>query len=140
MPVARLADLDTIDPQTHEGLSPDLAPVSALPTLYGVFARADHPSGYGYPDGRAHGYVTLFVGCDDAEQLLEVAARLTRPFLGPPNVATYSEGRLGEWYGGTFQFIATVEQPRLCGLGRFQSLGDNCYAGIFSAAEVLADA
>jgi hypothetical protein len=114
----------------------------------GVYARSDHPRGYGMADGTAHGYVTLFVSCLNETQLREVNLRLqTQPFLGVTNTPSYqySNGYLREWYGGRFDCIAQIPgkinpivnpaRPE----HRFCSLGDNRFVGHFFADEVLAN-
>jgi hypothetical protein len=122
--------------------------------VIGVFARADHPQGYGYGPwtpqgvGRAHGYVVLLVTCRDDDELALCEERLrdTRyPFHGSIESGNYSEGRLGEWFGGTFDLIAKLnasEHSIVVGPWQPEPLlllckGDNRFVGQFTAEEVL---
>lgn len=123
-----------------------------LPTdTVGVFARADHPLGWGLagrPDEqghheqghRAHGYVVLFVRCADEDELEIVRQRLfTKPFYGLADAGTYYGGNLREWFGGRFDLIAIAPAVDLpYATGRFQCRGDNRMVGVYEAAEVLA--
>lgn len=118
--------------------------------LVGLFARADHPPGYGFPPregeggGRAHGYVVLMVRCKNRNQLGKVVSKLRdEPFYGVRE-GGYADGKLNEWYGGKFDHIATFPDtdidicPGAWALTqRFRSLGDNRFVGIFKAKEVL---
>jgi hypothetical protein len=127
--------------------------------IVGVFNRPDHPEGYGFPrvagfdefenryylakpTARAHGYVTLFVRCEDQEQLDAVARKLGREeFHGidlsdPPQ---YSAGWLGEWFGGRFDLVATVPDVKFPE-GRnpdYNCMGDNRMVAVFNAEKVL---
>lgn len=115
------------------------------PRVTGVYSRSNHPPGWGMPDNKAHGYVTLFVSCKDRNQLSIVSDRLaSKPFLGIlKGDNQYGAGALGEWYGGQFDFIASlpgnntpVVDPHVAAR-RFRSLGDNRFVGHFLADEVL---
>jgi hypothetical protein len=110
--------------------------------VVGVFARADHPHGWGFVTpgehhGRAHGYVVLFVRCDDSAQLAQVAERLARQdFTGKPDTQ-YSRGGLSHWFGGRFELLATapdVDVP----YGPFSCRGDHRMIAVYDAADVLA--
>lgn len=123
--------------------------------MIAVFARADHPKGWGMPEGRAHGYVTLFVRCEDDTELEDVRERLRR-YPGWSGVGDdtdgYWHGRLDpgySWFGGQFDFVGslpceTVELPHALERGpggdadRFLCVGDNRFIGFYEAAEVLA--
>lgn len=121
----------------------------------GVFARSDHPQGYGMVRqgeiyGRAHGYSVIYVRCADEAELAEVAKRLSlwnKPFHGL-QVHGYGNGQMGEWYGGLFDLIAIIPghalkiaswQSKPDEEQRFRSLGDNRFTGIYTAEEVLQD-
>lgn len=122
--------------------------------MIGVFSRADHPKGYGFADGRAHGYVTLFVRCKSKKQLKEVTKALStwnKPFLGLQTDQYYAHGNLWEWFGGLFELTAifpgnkiehatgsyyitgTVQTIK----DRYMCRGDNRFTGIFEAEEIL---
>lgn len=116
--------------------------------MIGVFARADHPKGYGLPDGRAHGYSMLFV-TGSRKQIRDCQERLQdfrKPFIGPLGKHYYSDGGLGEWYGGRFELLAVLPGDRVEHVHggdvhvtgqKFLSRGDNRFSGIFTAEEVL---
>lgn len=132
--------------------------------LVAIFARADHPEGWGFPqvDGfdaergayyltkahaPAHGYSVIAVRCGDQDELDAVCAQLrTQPFLGIAEARSYGEGALGAWFGGRFDHILTLsaEQIELTGpdqrVGRFFCLGDNRCAMLFEAGEILSAA
>lgn len=123
--------------------------------MIGVFARADHPKGYGFADGRAHGYVILFVRCKSRKQVLDVLKVLTnwkKPFLGLGTDQYYNHGNLGEWFGGNaFDLLAVLPGNKLDHMsggyytgggtqpapGRFFCRGDNRFTGIYEAGEIL---
>jgi hypothetical protein len=104
---------------------------------WGIYARSDHPPGYGYAPrdgehgGRAHGYVLLAVESPNGEPL-------------PQNIYRAPVGRLwheqrdqpdgwDEWYGGDFDLVLRMEnRPEIhhpngvAGQGpRGKSIGDN---------------
>jgi hypothetical protein len=106
--------------------------------IVGVFSRADHPNGWGYQDGRAHGYVTLFVRCNDQHVLDDVAHRLAMtPFRGIDGTNQYFAGHLGDWFGGRFDHIASVPDVDLP-YGPYQCRGDNRMVAVYEATDVLA--
>lgn len=73
-----------------------------------IFARRDHPSGYGSAEGKAHGYSVIAVRCPTVEESLRVVAVLEGvvPFEGiDKEQKRYYEGWLGEWFGGYFDLI-----------------------------------
>lgn len=115
--------------------------------MTGLFARADHPFGYGYAItgesmGKAHGFVVIAVECADDDELKHVRDKLAFDgFEGTGESRNYGSGWMGEWYGGKFDFVGILDGFRLApgGFGeeRFRSFGDNRYAGIYTAAEVL---
>lgn len=113
-----------------------------------VFARADHPHGWGFVDhegqGRAHGYVVLLVSCDTHVDVTNVERRLRHAFAG-----TDEKPLQYPWYGGMFDLVAMVETPSPPGYfaavmdraGRamtWRSYGDNRAAAWYTANEVLA--
>ena len=118
-------------------------------SIVGVFARPDHPVGYGFlrhgeTYGQAHGYVVLFVRCADEEELEKTKQRLSieaysRPFYGvePVQGHYYMYGWLGEWYGGRFDYLATVPDGVEFHNMPFVSLGDNRFVGLYEAKDVL---
>lgn len=104
----------------------------------GVFARPDHPEGWGFGK-TAHGYVVLFVRCRDDEELDSVTHRLSHaPFYGIGDSHIYSEGALNKWFGGRFDRIATVPDVDLP-YGPFQCRGDNRMVAVYDANDVLSD-
>lgn len=122
--------------------------------VIGVFARANHPQGYGHGPwtpqgvGMAHGYVVLLVACRDDDVLALVEERLQdhrSPFHGRFESGAYNEGHLGEWFGGQFELIAKVNAPEhsiVVGPWQPEPLlmlckGDNRFIGQFTAEEVL---
>jgi hypothetical protein len=104
-----------------------------------LFARADHPEGYGAADGTAHGYVVIAVLCKE-ENVNKVIDKLVyHVWEGlDQKDGKYYEGHLGDWYGGKFDLLAMFD-----GVGaleysdRFRSLGDNRYFGLYTDEEVL---
>ena len=115
--------------------------------VIGLFARADHPRGYGFGDGTAHGYSVLLVRCKDRKELELVKKRLEAPFYGIEGAHYYSDGAMGEWYGGRFELIALFPGNKVelrafldwKQTGRAFSVGDNRFYALFEASEVLAD-
>jgi hypothetical protein len=122
--------------------------------MIGIFSRADHPKGWGFADGRAHGYVTLFVRCRSRKQLLEVTKALSiwnKPFLGLQSDQYYAHGNLNEWFGGLFELTAIVPGNKIehamgsyyssgtvqTQEGRWLCRGDNRFTGIYDAKEIL---
>lgn len=119
--------------------------------MIALFARADHPEGWGFPKGRAHGYVVIAVHVPTEDELLRVERRLReQPFHGIEG-NLYQEGNLREWYGGRFDLLATipnadpyvpVEDIEIRGAGgavvesRFRSFGDNRFFGVYDASEI----
>ena len=130
----------------------------------GIFARADHPNGW----GNAHGYVVIAVECENLAQLAAVTSRLQRdPFYGRPLATSYPGGYLGDeghpWFAGRFDRILTTRgKVNVTPAGRFDRIlttrgkvnvtpygnqmpdtfaciGDQRFAGVFSAADVLPD-
>lgn len=114
-------------------------------SLVGIFTRADHPPGWGYPPrqdepgGRAHGYVVLYVECHGQEELERVAAVLASGFDGLP-VPQYSDGALSPnghpWFGGRFECVGKAPAIDV-GKYRFQCRGDNRMVAFYTAREVL---
>lgn len=113
------------------------SPVTPSSTLIGIFSRADHPNGYGYPNGTAHGYVILLVYCSSPEELSAVQSRLQAPF--------FPGHRNDNWYSGIFDLTAHIkskERPDIFDnwgnkdRGHI-SIGDNRAVFILEAAEVL---
>lgn len=115
--------------------------------IVGIFTRADHPLGWGFVQpgdatGRAHGYVLLFVRCDDDETLTAVQRRLSlKPFHGVGD-GSYFDGNLGEWFGGRFELVATAPDISLDKIApnvQFACRGDNRMVAVFDAAAVLGE-
>jgi hypothetical protein len=124
-----------------------------------LFARADHPLGWGYPQvegfdeetrlytmtsaqGRAHGYSLLAVECaDETERGLVLSALAANNFYGRASAEQYAQGLLGEWFGGHFDYVGEVTGADAAVTGpnhqRFVCFGDNRNFAIFTAAEVL---
>lgn len=109
--------------------------------IVGIFARADHPQGWGFArpgeGGTAHGYVVLFVRCPDEDTLGRVVNRLgTLPFYGNEAAAQYGDGNLREWFGGRFDYIATCPDVAVP-MGPFVCRGDNRMIAVYDAEDVL---
>lgn len=132
-----------------------------------LFARSDHPLGYGFPqavtdpDGHplrlsnstvvygpqatAHGYVVIAVICSPGPEAEAVVARMAKGFKGKPR-GTYGEGYLGDWYGGRFDCVAVIEGGEYDITGwppeydqKRRSIGDNRFFGVWHASEVLVE-
>lgn len=113
--------------------------------MIAVFARPNHPN-YGNGEWAHHGYVVALVRCRNDAQVKAVSEKLGQDGLPEPYGRTYDQG----WYGGRMELIAVVPGNRLhdpTGRGYWapvrpgnerQSIGDNRYAGIYDAAELLA--
>lgn len=126
-----------------------------------LFARADHPPGWGYPkidsydqergayllsdpSARAHGYSLVAVRCADDRQAGEVIGRMASGFHGLDGQGQYVHGHLGDWFGGSFDLVAKLRSESDIDMrlipgadSRFVTAGDNRFIGIFDAAEVL---
>lgn len=106
-----------------------------------LYARADHPEGYGQGK-RAHGYVVLMVRCRDEDEVARVSKVMASDFKGKPE-GGYNDGALLDWYGGNFDLLAILpgaEYAHLTFPGpnmRFVSKGDNRFVGLYTADEVL---
>lgn len=113
--------------------------------MIGVFARANHPEGWGYPPpesggpgGTAHGYVVVLVQCSSDRVLEAVKTKLAMGFAGVP-ADSYSQGDLGKWFGGQFDYLYSTPSDELDLVGHpFSCRGDNRFVGIYGADEVLA--
>jgi hypothetical protein len=130
-----------------------------------VFARADHPLGWGYPEiesydeelgsyilksanGRAHGYSLLAVACANEDEREAVVSALgSGPFLGFQESNQYADGNLGEWFGGRFDYVGCIEAEHLSVHGpgswysptqQFFCFGDNRNFAVYQAQEILA--
>jgi hypothetical protein len=104
--------------------------------IVGVFARSDHPKGWGSPYG-AHGYVVLFVRCEDEQELTFVTVQMAKGFVGKP-ANSYAAGNLTFWFGGSFDLLATVPDVTLdWAAEKFWCKGDNRFVGIYEAKDVL---
>lgn len=125
--------------------------------MIAVFARNEHPPGYGmaawpsdqepsyaHPAHRAHGYSVLLVDVADQAELEAVASKLMHEGLSEEKAL----GHQWPWYGGRFDHVATVHAPdggvrviypqaNFTGKPRI-SKGDNRYVGVYKAAEILA--
>jgi hypothetical protein len=90
-----------------------------------VCVRANHPKGYGLPDGRAHGYSLLVVENMPAGSLNDLLVRLREPVT-----SEYGEW-WGTWYGGYFEPILVfygdlnVNPSIVMAPGVVRSIGDN---------------
>jgi hypothetical protein len=114
--------------------------------IVGIFARADHPEGWGFPirkpdgtiaSGTAHGYVVIFVRCPDEDTLGHVVNRLVqRPFYGDERSDQYNAGNLHGWFGGRFDYIATCPDVAVP-MGPFACRGDNRMVAVYDAEDVL---
>lgn len=106
--------------------------------MIGVFARADHPEGYGLGK-TAHGYSVILVKCHYADQLARVQKKLMTKGLPEPFGHTYP------WYGGRMDMIAVIAGSDATAEieagfdNRRKSFGDNRYCGIYDAHEILSD-
>jgi len=123
--------------------------------LLALFARADHPLGWGYPQvtsydkesesylvkephGTGHGYSVMAVKCADENQVKEVSQRLSQGFKGVGSETVYALGWLGDWFGGRFEHLATFpvedfpyKTPSL------NNAGDNKAMAFYDAQEIL---
>lgn len=117
-------------------------------SVVGIFARADHPEGWGMARNTAHGFVVIGVRCADADELQAVWRKLADGWSGIEGATTYSAGALDpnghRWFGGRFQLIATATDFEVISFSsaspRFNCLGDNRFVGVYEADEVLAAA
>ena len=110
-------------------------------TTFLLFARADHPRGYGHVSlGTAHGYVVVAVVVKDEAEFAHVQERMARrPFTLPDGnrVDGY------QWYGGHFDYLGCVDSSdgaMFDNNGRplgHCSYGDNRFFGLYTADEVL---
>lgn len=107
-----------------------------------IFARDEHPKGYGLPDGRALGFVVLAVDCNSLEIEELVIHRLGTGWTGNYLDFGYSNGNLTDWYGGSFDCIGYCNNFGTLAHGgdikaRFISLGDNRFVGHYTADEII---
>lgn len=104
--------------------------------MIGVFARADHPEGYG-TGKTAHGYVVVLVKCHYADQLNRVQRVLATAGLPEPFGHPYP------WYGGRMDLVAVIAGSDAAAEleggfdNRRKSIGDNRFCGIYDASELL---
>ena len=105
--------------------------------MIGVFARADHPNGYGFADGRAHGFVIVLVE-GTREEIYAVKDHLqTKPIAVPLDSPDTT------WYGGKFDLVSTIA-GEVVSIGhwptaqKWSSMGDNRAVMHCTAAEILA--
>jgi hypothetical protein len=134
-------------------------------TLIAVFARANHPVGYGYGpwnngSGRAHGYVVIGVRCADQRQVQAVIDEIAKNGLDAPDRGRqiFTDGRpkqryqrsvwsdgVQRWYSGgpnDWDYLVTIAGERIAisDSDRFNqsgSKGDNRFFSIYQADEVL---
>lgn len=119
--------------------------------IIAVFARADHPKGWGMPGTFAHGFVVAAVVCKSYDQMNVVVKAVERKGLPEPDGHPY------HWFGGRgFDHVYTIidtfyrvgdfapsinnmpviiKWPELRGA----SLGENRAAFIFEAGPLLRD-
>lgn len=116
---------------------------------WGIYARSDHPPGWGYAQrpgegyGRAHGYVLLAVDCGDEPvpgHITDVPfGQLTVQLEGNANREQVAHG-WDTWYGGDFDLVLTVEhRPHVepdWGSQRYRSIGDNRAVLVVGLAEL----
>lgn len=135
--------------------------------ILGVFARANHPEGYGFCQGldmsqgaqhrgaTAHGYVVVVVECAGWDELDAVKARLLRQDYGDPDPSTgrkllpgFDPWKRGDkWYAGPYELVfaadvdAVAEARPMYGvpltLGDRPQYGDNRAMAYLAASEVL---
>ena len=103
-----------------------------------LYARADHPSGYGMGD-KAHGYSVLAITTQNWIETNAVKERMNKPFFNTSGDRTEADD---EWYGGDFDLIAVIEGgSRILDYDGHEwmkrSYGDNRFFGVFRAAEIL---
>lgn len=115
--------------------------------IFLLFARADHPEGYGFSGTtRAHGYAVLVVSCETVADTEAVKRRCAEAPVFLSREATVS-GFAGhhlivdEWYGGRFDYIGAIAGTyalnRNGSMFGESSYGDNRYFGIVDANTVL---
>src|SRR5438045_134326 len=112
--------------------------------MVAVFARPNHPN-YHNGEWSHHGYVVVFVRCVDREQALAVKTKLALEGLPEPfeGHASYEQG----WYGGRMELVGLIDgelspeshmvSAPVEPMRRRTSIGDNRYAGIYDAEELL---
>lgn len=123
--------------------------------MIAVFARFNHPEGWGFPiykegtppiTGKAHGYVVIAVTYEGDEELKALKGKLMEypnGFQGKPeNGNLYNEGYLGEWFGGQFDYLFSVQGlgvqwPFEHVMGDYQCRGDNRFVGMYDAKDIL---
>lgn len=115
-----------------------------------VFARANHPEGWGGASGLAHGWSILLVTLDEDDQLSALMLKLQHPGTRLPDVLPNGEFRQTPWYGGsTFDYLFTItdgtlDRPLFTGYQWLDhgvlSVGDNRCLARFTAKEIMADA
>jgi hypothetical protein len=118
--------------------------------VIGVFARPNHPSGYGTGgDTRtAHGYVVILVRCKDDGELAAVQKRLSTKGLGDEHFGPANWW--STWYGGQMDLVAMLPKADQAvvvnpGWGYYiprsditkASIGDNRYVAVIDAGEIL---
>lgn len=127
--------------------------------MIGVFARADHPKGYGicrghiseyghHQEAEAHGYVVVIVECKDMRELKDVMHVLQkREYADQKPLPGWDPWARGDaWYAGPYEFLWATDSPlgptidrygNLIDLGVKPSYGDNRALAFLSAEEIL---
>lgn len=125
--------------------------------MIAVFARINHPEGWGFPvykegspptSATAHGYVVVAVRYTKEETLEAVKSKLMKYPNGFEGIVKeknnlYGEGFLGTWFGGQFDYLFSVPDadevlwPGVHVGGQYQCRGDNRFVGLYDANEIL---
>ena len=101
-----------------------------------IFARADHPEGWGFGK-TAHGYVTIGILCSDEQEV-----NVVKEHVASHGIKLWGD-HWDEWYGGTFDFLASFDvdeasyQAQHGVENRECSYGDNRYWGLYRAEQLL---
>src|SRR5579862_9400307 len=110
--------------------------------MIAIFARPDHPTGYGMSGNTAHGYSILIVECKDKDEVQKVTHKISRVAINiPPE-------RIDGWYGEIFDLIAILDCnisaellqsdiQTIFPIGMCRSLGDNRSVAFYSAEYIL---
>ena len=125
--------------------------------MIAVFARANHPPGYGYPDGRAHGYSVVGVKCRGLAQVRRIIDHVARYGIDLPDT---NDGRriypgddvpeyrsvgapdVTRWFSGgphDWDYLFTVKGKRVPAhaFERNGNRGDNRFVAVYKARDLL---
>lgn len=132
--------------------------------IMAMFARADHPAGYGVLNGTttrfqngetktdtssvpgAHGYSVVVIKCRDINELFVVKEWFQYHHFDLPDNTSgkLPVGRAAyQWYGGKFDFLGSIDCDNEYifnnngDMRSYNSYGDNRFFGIYRAEEVL---